>query len=57
MGCRLLSESLRDKSIMVNFWGATEYISNTIKVTQDNHVMKKLRNIRFPCWICATEGT
>ena len=36
MGCKLLSESLRDKSIMAELLKDTDFIPRTIKVTQDN---------------------
>lgn len=58
MGCRLLSESLRDKSIMANLLEGTDFIPKTIKVTQDNPRYGDVENeIGFPCWIRATEGT
>ncbi len=58
MGCKLLSESLRDKSIMAELLEGTEYIPKTIKVTQDNPCYEEVeKEIGFPCWIRATEGT
>ncbi len=58
MGCKLLSESLRDKSIMADLLEGTEYIPKTIKVTQDNPKYEEVqKEIGFPCWIRATEGT
>lgn len=58
MGCKLLSESLRDKSIMAELLEGTDYIPSTIKVTQDNPRYDDVENmIGFPCWIRATEGT
>ena len=58
MGCKLLSESLRDKSIMAELLEGTEFIPKTIKVTQDNPRFGDVeRLIGFPCWIRATEGT
>lgn len=58
MGCRLLSESLRDKSIMANLLEGTDFIPKTIKVSQDNPRYGDVENeIGFPCWIRATEGT
>lgn len=58
MGCKLLSESLRDKSIMAELLKDTDYISKTIKVTQDNPRYEDVEKvIGFPCWIRATEGT
>ncbi len=58
MGCKLLSESLRDKSIMAELLEGTEFVPKTIKVTQENPRFKDVeREIGFPCWIRATEGT
>lgn len=58
MGCKLLSESLRDKSIMAELLEGTEFIPKTIKVTQENPRFKDVeKEIGFPCWIRATEGT
>ena len=58
MGCRLLSESLRDKSIMAKLLEGTDFIPKTIKVTQKHPRFKDVEmNIGFPCWIRATEGT
>jgi len=58
MGCKVLSESLRDKAIMAELLEGTEFIPKTIKVTQDNPRFEDVENeIGFPCWIRATEGT
>lgn len=58
MGCKLLSESLRDKSVMADLLKGTDFIPKTIKVTQDNPRFDDVENIiGFPCWIRATEGT
>ncbi|MBQ6174886.1 MAG: hypothetical protein IJK28_09705 [Clostridia bacterium] len=58
MGCRLLSESLRDKAIMAHLLRGTEFIPKTIKVTQaDPRFDDVAEQIGFPCWIRATEGT
>ena len=58
MGCKKLSESLRDKSIMAELLEGTEFIPKTIKVTQENPRFEDVeRLIGFPCWIRATEGT
>ncbi len=58
MGCKLLSESLRDKSIMADILEGTEFIPKTIKVTQENPRFDDVdKIIGFPCWIRATEGT
>ena len=58
MGCALLSESLRDKSIMAQLLEGTDYIPKTIKVTQDDPRYEDVeKEIGFPCWIRATEGT
>ena len=58
MGSKLLSESLRDKSIMAELLKGTDYIPKTIKVTQENPRYDDVENlIGFPCWIRAAEGT
>lgn len=58
MGCKLLSESLRDKSIMSELLNGTDFIPKTIKVTQHNPRFEDVeKQIGFPCWIRATEGT
>ena len=58
MGSKVLSESLRDKSIMAELLEGTEFIPKTIKVTQSNPRFEDVENmIGFPCWIRATEGT
>ena len=58
MGCRRLSESLRDKSVMAELLKETDFIPKTIKVTQENPRFDDAeRLIGFPCWIRATEGT
>lgn len=58
MGCKLLSESLRDKSIMADLLEGTVFIPKTIKITQDKPRYNEIeREIGFPCWIRATEGT
>lgn len=58
MGSKLLSESLRDKSIMAELLTGTDFIPKTIKVTQDNPRYEDVETqIGFPCWIRATEGT
>lgn len=58
MGNKLLSVSLKNKSIMADLLKETEYIPKTIKVTQDNPRYKEVEEkIGFPCWIRATEGT
>lgn len=58
MGNKLLSVSLKNKSIMADLLKGTEYIPKTIKVTQDNPRYKDIEEkIGFPCWIRATEGT
>ena len=36
MGCKSLSESLRDKAIMAELLKGTHFIPKTIKVTQEN---------------------
>lgn len=58
MGSKLLSVSLKDKSIMADVLEGTEFIPKTIKVTQDNPRFEDVEKmIGFPCWIRATEGT
>lgn len=58
MGSRLLSESLRDKSIMADLLKDTNFIPKTIKVTQSDPKFEEVeREIGFPCWIRAAEGT
>lgn len=58
MGCKSLSESLRDKAIMAELLKGTHFIPNTIKVTQENPRYEEVaQQIGFPCWIRATEGT
>lgn len=58
MGRKLLSESLRDKSIMAMLLEGTDFIPKTIKVTQENPRFEDVeKEIGFPCWIRATEGT
>ena len=58
MGCKKLSESLRDKSIMAELLKGTDFIPKTIKVTQEDPKFDEVENeIGFPCWIRATEGT
>ena len=58
MGCKKLSVSLKDKSIMAELLEGTEFIPKTIKVTQDNpRYVEVEKEIGFPCWIRATNGT
>ena len=58
MGCKSLSESLRDKAIMAELLKGTHFIPKTIKVTQENPRYEEVaQQIGFPCWIRATEGT
>lgn len=58
MGNKLFSASLKDKSIMAELLKGTDYIPKTIKVTQDNPKYNEIeKEIGFPCWIRATEGT
>ena len=55
MGSKLLSVSLKDKSIMAELLNGTEFIPKTIKVTQRNPRYKDVeKDIGFPCWIRAT---
>lgn len=58
MGSKLLSVSLKDKSIMADLLEGTDFIPKTIKVTQNNPRFDDVEKIiGFPCWIRATEGT
>ncbi len=58
MGCKELSESLRDKAIMAQLLEGTDFIPKTIKVTQKDPRFDEVeKEIGFPCWIRATEGT
>lgn len=58
MGSKLLSESLKDKSIMAELLEGTDFIPKTIKVSQENPRFEDVEKvIGFPCWIRATEGT
>ena len=58
IGSRELSVSLRDKSIMSDLLAGTDFIPKTIKVTQENPRYEDVeKEIGFPCWIRATEGT
>lgn len=58
MGSKLLSVSLKDKSIMADLLKGTDFIPRTIKVTQENPRYEEVeKEIGFPCWIRATEGT
>lgn len=58
MGSKLLSESLRDKSIMAELLKGTNFIPKTVKVTQNSPRFADVeREIGFPCWIRATKGT
>lgn len=58
MGSKVLSISLKDKAIMAELLEGTEFIPKTIKVTQDNPRYEDVeKEIGFPCWIRATNGT
>lgn len=58
MGSKRLSISLKDKSIMADLLEGTDFIPKTIKVTQENPRYEEVeKEIGFPCWIRATEGT
>lgn len=58
IGSKLFSESLRDKSIMADLLKGTEFIPRTIKITQCNPRFEDVgKEVGFPCWIRATEGT
>lgn len=58
MGSKKISVSLKDKSIMADLLKDTEFIPKTIKITQDNPRYEDVKKeIGFPCWIRAAEGT
>ncbi len=58
MGSKSLSVSLKDKSIMAELLEGTDFIPKTIKVTQKAPRYEDVeKEIGFPCWIRATEGT
>ena len=58
MGSKILSASLKDKSIMAELLKDTKYIPKTIKVSLQNPRYDDVEKIiGFPCWIRATEGT
>lgn len=58
MGSKLLSISLKNKSIMADLLKGTKFIPKTIKVTQENPRYEEVeKEIGFPCWIRAAEGT
>lgn len=58
MGSKILSISLKDKSIMADLLKDTDFIPKTIKVTQEKPKFEEIeKEIGFPCWIRATEGT
>ncbi len=58
MGSKKLSVSLKDKSIMADLLKDTDFIPKTIRVTQENPRYEDVeKEIGFPCWIRATEGT
>lgn len=58
MGCKLLLESLKDKSIMADLLKKTDFIPKTIKVTQKSPRVNDIeKEIGFPCWIRAAQGT
>ena len=58
MGGKLLSMSLKNKGIMADLLKGTKFIPKTIKVTQENPKFDEIeKEIGFPCWIRATEGT
>lgn len=58
IGCSVLSKSLRDKSIMAKLLAGTDFIPKTLKITQENPRYEEVeKNLDFPCWIRATEGT
>lgn len=58
MGSKQFSVSLKDKSLMAELLKNTDFIPKTIKVTQSTPRFEDVeKEIGFPCWIRATEGT
>ena len=58
MGEKNFSMSLKDKSIMADLLKETDFIPKTIKVTHKEPKYDEIKkDIGFPCWIRATEGT
>lgn len=58
MGSKVFSASLKDKAIMSELLNETDFIPKTIKVTQQNPRYEDVeKQIGFPCWIRATQGT
>ena len=58
MGSKLLSESLKDKAVMAELLEGTEFIPKTIKITQEDPRFEDIeKELGFPCWVRATEGT
>ena len=56
--CKELALTLMDKALMANVLAGTEYIPETIKVSQDNPNYEEVeKKIGFPCWIRATQGS
>ena len=55
---KALALTLVDKALMAEILEGTEFIPKTIRVTQQNPEFEKLkRQIGFPCWIRATQGS
>jgi carbamoyl-phosphate synthase large subunit len=53
-----LALSLVDKALMADILQGTEFIPKTIKVTQQNPKFEQIeKEIGFPCWIRATQGS
>jgi hypothetical protein len=53
-----LALTLMDKSIMADILQGSKFIPNTIKITQDDPKFDEVeKEIGFPCWIRATQGS
>lgn len=58
IGSRTLSEALRNKGIMADLLKGTKFIPKTIIVSQENPCFEEVeKEIGYPCWIRATQGT
>jgi biotin carboxylase len=53
-----LALTLMDKSLMADILEGTDFIPKTIKISQENPRFEEVeREIGFPCWIRATQGS
>ena len=56
--CKELALTLMDKALMADALAGTEFIPKTIKVSQNHPNYEKVdKEIGFPCWIRATQGS